>query len=832
MKKYLLFVLSLSVVLALNIYFRSFPIYFPQLKISANEMMQEQVRQRAIQDIATRFSQFNPLAKEKLLKSRIAEYYRQSGKEISREKHALYLKLKDRFQDDLGQTYLMELDCWHWARYVDNVVHLGRPGDEVVYDKQWDLMMLAPSGRFMAWDQFLFYSSAFLYKLFILVKQVPLLTFLFYLPLLYAAIFVVILYFFTYRCGGHIAAILACLSAGLASVCIQRSSAGWFDKDILCLIFPLLITWTYLLSLEAVPFKRKMVFCCLASFFIGLFCFTWENWWFIFLIILGYEFLSLCGLFLAYSYRRKNEFLVVFKKRSIFFGLFLFQAITWILLICGLEPLVELWKVLSGIFALNAPLKSSIWPNVYYTVGELRRANLRELASQVHGFEVFVLSVISLLFLLVLAFRKWKYASFKRECACCIALWFLAMYFACSKGIRFAFFLIVPMGVSVGWMTKELYLFFKNTHRIIAVGITALLCLSLSITFIHNGYAISKNIYPLMNDNWYALLKAIKEKTPKDTIVNSWWDFGDWFKAVANRRVIFDGQSQNTPQAYWMAKALLSNNEEEAVRILRMLNNGGNRAFDVIEEYVKNPLKSVLLLESIIALDAEKAKQSLLDFLPLSAVQEVLKLLYETPPRAAFIVDPSMPSKIVAISYLGNWNFSKVYIAQNFHKEEKGQILDRLAQLGRPLQETQLLYQEVFLISPGRLDDWISQRTQFYTGVINGREKDGNIFFEPGFVYNPKEQTFFSESGQVPLSLFVLVNDKLLEYTYPNPTAGFSAFVFKASEGYKAMLLDRQLVNSLFVRLYFFNASGLKHFTPIIDAQEGTEHIRVFKINW
>jgi len=74
------------------------------------------------------------------------------------------------------------------------------------------------------------------------------------------------------------------------------------------------------------------------------------------------------------------------------------------------------------------------------------------------------------------------------------------------------------------------------------------------------------------------------------------WDAGDWFKAVAKRRVLFDGQSQNSTRACWIGKVLLSSNEEEAVHILRMLNNDGVRPYLLINEQLKDSLQSALLL--------------------------------------------------------------------------------------------------------------------------------------------------------------------------------------------------------------------------------------------
>ena len=350
---------------------------------------------------------------------------------------------------------------------------------------------------------------------------------------------------------------------------------------------------------------------------------------------------------------------------------------------------------------------------------------------------------------------------------------------------------------------------------------------------IKNASGAAKSIFPLMDDTWYKVLNLVKEKTSPETILNSWWDFGDWFKVVAHRRVIFDGQSQGKPQAYWMAKALLTSDENKAAGILRMLNNGGNKAFEIIDKQLNDPLLSVLLLESVLGLPAENAQASLLKFLPKPVAEEAMKVLYYIPSRADFIVDYSMPGKMVAISYLGNWNFSKVYIAQNFDKAEKDKITEYLKNLGGNQPAIQQFYQEVFLISTKRLDDWLSRRLQFYSPLANGREKEGIIFFDNGFIYNPKEKSIQSNAGQIPRSLFALVDDNLVENVYPNANSAFSALVYKAEDDmYKCILLDRELGMSMFTRLYFLRGRGLKHFSPFIDSEEGNNYIRVFNIIW
>lgn len=831
MKKNIIFIFSLTLAVGLSIYFRSFPINFPQLKIQAKKMVESMVEQRTFEDTYRRFPQFYPLAKDKIARTRLSEYQKQNKQEIDRQVKELYTRLKDRFQDDTGQTYLMELDCWHWARYTENVVRTGRPGDEVIYGKQWDLLMLAPLGSYMNWDQFLYYLSAYLYKFFSLFKHVPLYTFLFYLPLFFSAAFIVILYIFVYRGGGNLAALIACLFIGLSQIFIPRSCAGWFKKEIFSLLFPVLIVWTYLGALDARSLRQRLAKICFSSFWVAMFCFTWMFWWYIFVIIIAYEAVSL--LYLSYLYFYCNEKKLKLIKQHVISALsFIAFSFFWILVIVGREPLIVLYDFIKQAVILNKPLIASIWPNVYSTVGELKQVGFKEAASSLGGAWLFSFSFFSLIVLSVRYFFDRKFSGFKREAVLIMLLWSMAMGFAALRGVRFLIFLLIPLGVSLGWGISDVYSYLRKKNRLSAI-IFALLALALICPFlINNAYKTASSIYPLIDDTWYKILNTVKERTPQDTILNSWWDYGDWFKVIGRRRVIFDGQSQDTPQAYWMGKALLSNNEEEAIAILRMLNNGGNKAFEIINDYIKDPLKSELLLEEVLTFPPDKVQQTLLEYLPALKVQEVMQLLFSTPSHASFVVDNTLVFKMPAISFLGNWNFAKVYIAQNFNKEEKDQIIERLKKLGGNPQDLQRFYQEIFLISDKNFNEWLSRRVQFYGGLVNGREKDGVIFFDNGFMYNSKEQTIQSNNGQVPVSLFLAKDNSFTEIPMTNPNIGFSALIFTTPEGYKCILLDRPLANSLFSRLYFLRGKGLKHFAPFIDAEEGNNYIRIFNIIW
>lgn len=838
MKKYLPLSLALLFVVGINLYFRSFPIKFPQLKEQAQKMLEDGISQRSTQDVYQQFSQYDPLAKDRLIKERIADYKKYAANDIRRQQKEIYSKLKDAFQDESGQTYLMELDCWHWTRYVENVLDLGHPGDEVRNGRQYDTFMLSPQGDYLNWDDFLYYFTAWIYRIFSFFKKMTLLHFAFYLPLFFAALFSVVLFLFSFELGGYISGIVSCILVGLSANFIPRSCAGWFDKDILSIIWPIVVIWTYLQSYrDPITPKRRLLWILFASFWTGLFCSTWMNWWFIFVIVVLFEIIHLVFLsFLQWYY--KKDYKGEIKQHFLSLIVFSSATLAWTIVFCGLQPLEFIYNQVRDAIFLSNPLEASIWPNVYSTVGELKKLSVQEIFDFQGGAVLFISSVLCLLFLLARYLFFSKRNNFKRASIVILTLWFFSMLYACMQGVRFVVFLAVPLGICVGWFLNECFefvflraktIFSKSAAVVFMIGLMALFCAST----IDRANKVSKSIYPLMNDTWYKVLIAIRDTTPKDTIVNSWWDFGDWFKVVARRRVIFDGQSQNSPQAYWMAKAMLSWNEKESMGILRMLNNGGNKAYDIVNDYLKQPLQSVLLLESILALDSGKAKDVLLQFLPSSVADKVIMLVFEQPKSSAcFVVDYSLTYKISAISYLGNWDFAKVYIAQNFNKQEKDKILDYLVKLGKNPQDMERLYQEAFLIAGKDVGSWISRPVSFYSGLVRGREKDGVVFFEDGFIYNMKEKTIYANNGQYPQSLFIQEPDRLTEARFNNANLPFSVLVFKDKTGYASVRLDRQLANSLFVRLYFQRGWGLQHFKLHVDAEDNNNFIGNYQIIW
>jgi dolichyl-phosphooligosaccharide-protein glycotransferase len=827
--------LGLGLVIGLNIYFRSFPINFPQLAAEARDRVEARYAQRSADLVNKNYPNLSSMAKDSLAVVALQDYLKENRQKMRAEVGDEYTRLKDRYQDKDGHTYLFELDCWHWARYVENTVASGHPGDAVVNGTQRDLLMRYPEGTNVSYNTLLFYVSAFLYKSVRFFVHVPLYTFLFYLPLLFAVIFIGSLYVICWRFYGALAAVICALFVGLAPIFLPRSCAGWFDMDILNLLFPLLVVFAYLMAYSRIKAALRWVWLGTSALLVGLFAYTWVYWWFVVAVIILYEVYSVLDL-VSERLQYKTVIRASVYRHILLLCIFVPLCAVSVIAFCGTAPFVELWGQIVGSLTLNDPVDRSIWPNVFSTVGELARPNFNQIASSVGGIYTFILALSCML---VLVLRNKRYRGPKRESIFLFVLSFIIVYVICYKGTRLIVFLLIPMGVFLGWGVREAYNYCmrrrrKKKYLLPVLGIAVVLLVG---GFIGNGQRVASGLYPMIDDSWYVLLNNLRQNTPAGAVLNSWWDFGDWFKAIAGRRVIFDGQSQNTPQGYWMAKVLLSHSEEEAMAILRMLNNGGNRAFEEINNHVHDPVQSLLLLEKIVGMDQSAASSVLGDSLPQEAAARVKELLYGRPPAAYFIVDYTLIGKMYPISYLGNWDVSRVYVIKNINTKTKDQIITRLVELGTPPEAAAAMYRDARLLSPGQYNQWISHRARYISGTIPGKRKGDVVLFNNGLVYNIQDRSMFVFNGydgqyHVPQSLFFLEGDRLTEHVYPDSNLDFSVLLLQDHEGYHVVEMDRELGQSLFTKLYFLKGQGLRSFKLFTDNRDVQNYVGVFEINW
>ncbi|MDD5195747.1 MAG: STT3 domain-containing protein [Candidatus Omnitrophica bacterium] len=828
----------LTVAITINAYVRLAPAYFPQARDKAKAVVTQRIQTEMAMSIDEKYPAYKTSAKAKIIK----ELFREEAKKnnFSRLVALEYKKLVEPYQDNSGYTYLLELDPYQWMRNTENVLTFGHPGTEIKEGKIYDTYMLAPVGMEVPHIRSLFYCSAFLYKLYsFFFHNASLFHFLFYLPVIYSTLFLIVLYFFSRNFFSTLGAFFTALFVGLDGILITRSCAGWFDYDTLSLIMPIAIIWC--LSSAFVSYdnwKRLIVFSLCASFFQGLYTFTWIGWWFIFLVIIAaIAFIILNNYFLGLRFSQANKENIPYASAGL---IFIAGSVFFCFIISRVNLLKEFFSLLRENIGLGASFTQSIWPDVRYTIAELQPPGIPVIASNFYNKIIAVTAMLGLIWVYFREKRgKYKFVLYS------MVFWTAFMLYATLKAGRFSIYLLIPLGFFLGWAINAFWVLLREKlghipkAHFVCVAIFACILSYMGGIFISAGVQKSRTIYPIMNDEWFNLLTFVKNNTPKEAILNSWWDFGDFFKAVGRRRVIFDGQSQKGFIAYWISQAMLEKDENRALRILKMLNNASDTTFDTLNIYVADQFKAYALLEKLLTSNREEGARLLNEYkIPASSIRKILDDLHNKPAPAYFIVDRSMLVKMSSISFLGNWDFSKVFIAHNINKPESF-ILTNLKDIFN-LSDKEALeyYKEVLVNTMGHdrsVSESFSNRYNIYNFSPNGSLSGRLVHFANGIVYDidSKDVLIYSEPAMRymrPMKIFFYEDGKKEVLSQEKGDFKKSICIIKTGDKYASLVLDEPLIDSLFFRLMFNEARNCNHFKPFFTS--GNKEVSVYQIYW
>lgn len=830
----------LFVLLAGNIYLRLYPAFFPQLYQRAVLNVTLSSRQEIESDVDKRYPDISAVIRNKIIEQSLAK--EKKSKLFKQKISQQYQLLKGQYQDEQGQTYLAEVDPYAWLRAVRFVLERGYPGTEKAGKAVYDSFILAPQGTKVQPEQFLFYSAAFLYRIVHrLASGISLTAFLFYLPLFFTLVFLISLYAFCRYFFSKTTALIALFFAGLSPALIDRSSCGWFDADVLSILWPLLIVWLLALSQQASTRKNTIIFSLCAGGVVSLYAATWVGWWFIFLVVLVYY----CSLFVhtAILYHKDLAALnTALAGPVISCGSFILASIIGCVLLGGIEPFSFLWQQIGSNLGLGRVVSESIWPNVYYTVMELKPGDVFNIPELVGNWFMFVFSLASLLWLYIRQRRSQKAAVMVM-----FAIWILLMFFASLRGIRFGLFLVVPISIFLAeglrclagfiWIKvrSSSSLWVKLSTAVAAAAAIYLLA-SLSL---YAGLREAAMQVPMMNDSWYSFLTELRSRSEEDAIINGWWDHGNWYKEIARRRALFDPQSQNTPVTYWIARVFLADDETYALRVLRMLNNSSYRLFDEINQYFDNAFSSIVFLEKVLQADAANVDLVFSQYQLPARLQQRIKevIFYKIPAPAYLVVYKTMIYQMSGDTFIANWDFAKVYTLQHKGRPRQEVIKGLMSIFSLSEAKASAIYDEVSRVkNTPEKNEVVSQRWLFNPSLAEGLDSGSTVYFNNGIIFEKDTLSArifsFSEKRYNKFgSTLYFDGQQLQAKTFDDAQLTSGALIIKTENGFQSIgYLNRRLAESLFSRLLFMKAKGLKHFEPFVGNEKAG--IYAFRIIW
>lgn len=474
---------------------------------------------------------------------------------------------------------------------------------------------------------------------------------------------------------------------------------------------------------------------------------------------------------------------------------------------------------------------------------------------------IYYIILLTIPFILQMAFGAWhnQQASSHIIYTSLLIMWLFATFYASIKGVRFTLLLVVPLVLCFGIALYTLYnllvpvlknmLFIPNIISKIALIILFLLLL---IQPFKEGYTMSINMIPSINDQWYNLLVDLREKSAPDAIINSWWDMGHWFKAIGNRATTLDGGNQNSPQAHWLGKLLLTDNEYESMGILRMLDCGANTAFNESQSMFNlDQVKTKNVIDHIILLSKSEAKNYLLQQgLSQEQSEHILQYTHCQPPEDYLVVSWDMIGKAGVWAHFGSWNFSRaqvIYLANKNMKEEAITFMQEDMKLTK--EQAEETYAQIKPYGSGdKANTWIAPWPSYRSDKVPCIKREKDIICENGLLVNFTENQFYAPTPDGG-KLFPLVGsfiDATGKYTVQNmedsnktllrTTDGqpFGASLFIDENGkYYTVLMDPVLAKSMFNRMFYFSNQDLACFDLFqFSGITSQQKIAIWKVDW
>lgn len=821
-----------------------------------------------------------------------------------------YLKSKFTYPvADTEYVYLGDIDSYYWLRYARNIVEKGNYCDAKSSDGNgtcMDSYTIAPV-QIPASVNLHPYAIVAVYKIFSFFNHsFPLMQASFYTPLFFALFAILCAFLIVRKITNNFGGFIAALLIAVNPMYLSRSLGS--DTDVYTVFFPLVILLFFVEAFEEETKKRQIIYACCAAVFTYFFATFWEGWWYfldliiatligygVYILVRGYYHHKKMGsIFHLPVFRRTCIILVSYLVVS---GVLITVFLSWGAFMSVVSPLT---------FKPKEAANPTLWPNVLTTVAEFNAASLDEIIRNITGSTgigsniIFILAVLGIAFSFVdrkritvhdlmyimgclvvalvlvsswartlpvitylvifalpllggIVLRLFDARDINIREGILITLWMMGSIYSSTFGVRFIMLLIPPFalssGVALGYIFEIVSEWFHREFkisRIIMQVTVGILCLFAVLVPVKAGYDLAHAFSPTINDAWYDALTKINQNSSSDAIINSWWDFGHWFKYIADRRVTLDGSSQNNPPLHWLGKTLLTADEKQAVGILRMLDCGSTTVFDEINKKINFAPKTIHIINDIILLSKKDAEAYLKKWgFSDEEITIILEKTHCTPPEDYFITSSDMIGKAPVWAHFGSWDFTKAWMYYQLRNKDAATALAEMqSKVGVDKDTANKIYLQIQNLEGDAANAWISPWPSYYSNSVDCTMNDATIYCPNRIVYNTtiNEGYVLTEKGNQPLSkmLYVAVNGTFMLKTYPlnvtfkNADREIGAVVYPANGGYKSLVMDADLTGSIFTRLFFLGGHGMSCFDLFDQQTEITNggNIFVWKVDW
>ncbi len=820
------FLLAWIIVSAIGIHMRLYPLRHhtsDEVKDKASLLVITQIKQTVQKAVAANFPQLSAVEKELLIQKQFNRILRTEKANVRKSIHELSRKLQEQ-DPEQSPFYLLASDSFYYYDLTKNILKTGRISDKIKGSKYYNNKMNAPHGY---WEPFNLhpYTGALIHRCLSRIKPgIPLMSSVSVTPLIIMCIsllpFIWICRHLQCSLPGTITAALFLVSA---PIFLKRSMYGWYDNDPYSILFPLTILSVAFSGFKSIqeqrPWLPPALFCGLSIWLYSLF---WHGW--VFLEALLFAGGVLYGLYTLFFLKQRSRakrlfhfFTIVISTSFLGVSLFFGWREFFILFQEGLAALKHFWQP-----------SFSLWPDLYIAVGELKRASLPFLVELCGGY------LFCLLAFLGLGSCVWQLITKKTDFPGenIFLILFVGVIVPMTLGAqRFALLCIVPASLLAAVGIKQALCFIRQAClrlprtalpvQAVQTILTSLVLLALACFPVARAYHNTESLLnPIFNATWDQALTRVKNGTPADSIINTWWPPGHFIKAIAERRVTFDGATINQPQAYWLANILLAEDEDTALGLLRMLNNSSNEATDYLLSTGMKLSEAVATLHEISKLDKDRARDDLKDKLNEVQQTHLLNLTHSRPPPSYLLIYNELIEAHILISFTGRWDFQE---AENINEDPA-----RMKKVPRAGSKEYISF--LWGIAGGY---------PRYSGILSPVHSEENkVLFSDNVLCQTDTKECLINSPTygkgVPKYIHFLDSGKIVEKELPNANLNYSVLLSPTESGYQCALMDHNLARSLLMRLYFFKGAGFRDIKPFLQTKDLTTRtqISVYEVDW
>lgn len=814
---------------SIGIYFRLYPLrnFKPDdTNERATLYVISQLRQRVTEKVKSSHPALPAEQREVLIRNFLSEIMRDEKDQV----RAAIRQVSGQLSDSRGAQnypYLLASDSFYYYDLTRRLVETGRYSDSFKGSKYFHELMLAPLGHWepITWHPYI--GLAIYNTLKIFNPDIPLMYAVSWTPLIISTLALISFFLAGLSLGCRALALLpAGIFLTLTPIFIQRSVFGWYDNDSYNVLFPLLIL-TIIFQAMAKPRSKKsaVIYGLTLSALMGVYAHLWQGWVFLFGVLSA-------ALIIRIIYARFNPPKNFLTGKPFLFMTLTFWGGTFLVIVLAFGPGEFFALFREGWTALQNFLEPQLnnWPDLYMSVGELKKASWNDISNLSGGAFFLTVSLGGLAVSLWLALNNKNSANMPRLI---VLATFLGLSLFIAKGAqRFLILCLPPLALSFAlgahWgftAVERLAVKFlrpeQKARRAALIMSCVVAALAASIPIKNISKQLPKILTPIYNSTWDRALLFLKNHTPENSIITTWWPPGHFIKSTARRAVSFDGASINYPQSYWISNALLQDDENMTLGIIRMLNNSGHRAAEFLENNGFSTLDSVALLREVVKRDGFQARMILSGILKDRQNTEHVLAMTHTPPGPSYIfLYNEFIDNNIQLRFFGNWNFPKI---AEINADPK-----KLAKI--PPRNSRAYIDFLWNLAGG---------PSRYSGVLDevGR-KDSLVLFQHNLTVDLQTRACFirsSEYGQgVPFSIFFLDNGQVREKILDKGDKSYSVVFIENQGRYQAILMDRFLALSALMQMYFFDAKGLEHIDLVYQDADltGRTKIKIFKIDW